>query len=290
MYGELIPGVLRYPTHAAVFYGFASVAYFCSAPRSQPTRSSPLFDFPKVYHILSSPRFLNPKCYNMGYMTEGGLLFAQIEDLLRRARELVKKETGGLLDPTTANAQAKEYAEREENLARVFASRVPINSDAVDASPTGYSVTEQNIGEDTTVTVVSLDGYQAGGIGAESIRFLFFSKRLFYNSEAFFCYGERVGVNTQIYLYIGKHMDEPTRLEVEALLKDGQILPSSLNTIYVFDKEGNYGKISIFPKSVLDQRLDLWDHPSLKHVASEASTADFELVNRALSVLEEKAK
>lgn len=227
----------------------------------------------------------------MGYMTEGELLFAQIEDLLKRARELVIKETGEPLDPTVASAQAKKYAVREENLARIFASRVSVNPDSVvDNSPTSYSVAVQNIGEDTTVTVVNLRGYQAGGIGAESIRFFFFSKKPSFDPEAFFCHGERVGVNTPIYLYISKHMDGPTRLEVEALLKSGQILSTSLDTIYVFDKEGNYGKISVFPKSVSDQRPDLWKHPSLKHIASEANTIDFELVDRALSVIEARVK
>lgn len=115
----------------------------------------------------------------MGYMTEDESLFAQIEDLLKRARELVTKETGEPLEPTIASAQAKEYAAREENLARIFASRVSVNPDVVDNSPMGYSVAVQNIGEDTTVTVVNLRGYQAGGIGAESIRFFFSARNHF---------------------------------------------------------------------------------------------------------------
>ncbi len=50
MYGELIPGVLRYPTHAAVFYGFASVAYFCSPPQFQPSGSMDLRIFNYKYY------------------------------------------------------------------------------------------------------------------------------------------------------------------------------------------------------------------------------------------------
>lgn len=223
-------------------------------------------------------------------MTEDELLFERVDDLLKRARGIVKKEEGERVDPTTARSKAKEFAVREEKLVGLFTGHFSAETCDVDDSPTGYNIVKQNIEDGTTVTVVGLRGYQAGGIGAETIRLLYFNRKPLRNPDFILYFSETVGVDTLIYLCVGKHMDEQTRLGVETLLRGEQILPTSLDTIYVFDKNGNYGKVSVFPKSVLDQRPDLGNHPSLKHVLSEVTTADFRLVDKALLVLESRLK
>lgn len=100
---------------------------------------------------------------------------------------------------------------------------------------------------------------------------------------------ELVGTDTLNRLDIGVHTDEQTQEQIEGLQERDPKAFNILQSIYFFDENGNYGKIVSLPRYFRDDRPDV-GHPGViqKYIIGEMKPGDFELVDIALSILENK--
>jgi len=95
-------------------------------------------------------------------------------------------------------------------------------------------------------------------------------------------------IDTQTKLQIGKHTDPKTQPQAEGLLASDQIIKSNLYTVYVLGPGDRHGKISGFPRSIIDDRPDVGDiELPNKHVVVDIGPEDVLLISRALDLLGE---
>lgn len=95
-------------------------------------------------------------------------------------------------------------------------------------------------------------------------------------------------IDSKSTLRIGKHMDEPTREQVEHLLATENIKPTDLFTMFIF-RDDHYAQISGFPGSIIDPlgRENFDKSGSGKLVLSDFTDTSVDTVDRTLSVLEQ---
>lgn len=181
------------------------------------------------------------------------------------------------LNPERASMVAKEFAEQEERLAELI---------KVQLDGKGSVVLENR---------AFFSGYEKGRQFSVSC----FNEHIGqgYVDFGFFPVGEpyhlAVGVETDYRLSVGVHTDEATMKQYsDEEKRQGGRAKGQINTMYYFNRDGRYGKVSVFPEYIEDSRhnlmprsrLDRDPNPS-KFVVSEMTIGDFETAGTALALL-----
>ncbi len=97
----------------------------------------------------------------------------------------------------------------------------------------------------------------------------------------------KVNVATNSLVRIGKHLDKATAAQITLLLNGRTIIPSELETIFLFAQDGSHAKVSAIPRAVLDPRPDLGEPElRLKYLQSTIDEGDLQLVNASVRVFE----
>lgn len=96
-----------------------------------------------------------------------------------------------------------------------------------------------------------------------------------------------IELNRMNQLYIGTHMDEETRKQAQDLLESDNIKEGSLFSIFMFDRDGNFEKITALPRLIIDQREEVQSGDvSTKYISSPITSRDLELIEYSLLQLE----
>lgn len=103
-------------------------------------------------------------------------------------------------------------------------------------------------------------------------------------------YVRKIGMDTSHTLSIGLHTDEETRDEYARLAKQDPRNASNAYTRYYFNSNGDYGKISDIPNSIIisSERQPLFRNDSFGRYESKMTFGDVEIAGRVLKMLKNR--
>ncbi len=195
-----------------------------------------------------------------------------VEEFLRQQRNTHNKNQ---LDPEMARREAQGLAGMMDEITKLM-------EDYPLAYPHGGEITPRVFLEKSEFQLRISSHIEAlSGIGG---KFIIFSHDFKKHSGDF---PERVGVDSLNRLDIGIHTDPPTREQIEQIQTPEDI--NILQSIYFFDKGGNYGKVISLPRTVSDNRDDISNlGTTQKYVEAEMTAGDFELAGISLSMIKNR--
>lgn len=177
------------------------------------------------------------------------------------------------INPEVASEMAKKLAEKVDHLAKL------ITAEFGEKGPTSVLIDDHSFYRVDADGQFNVDCHAEpiGRYGQGHLGFGFFPHESYHSA---------VGVETEYRLTVGMHTDEKTREQfLEEEKRQGGKPRGQNDTLYFFDKDGNYGKVSIIPHYFKDSRKTLMSGHSAKPVVSEMTAGDFELAGAALQTL-----
>lgn len=250
-----------------------------------PTRSNPVKEFFGKFRRQSSSQPENPNQVTEQPRYFRGLTPEEIAKLPVKKYEYEELVEG--MDSEAAREEAKEIYKLEDDTANL------LRSFGYDG-PTGAVMTDHTTVERMNWFTGLTYHHAFQGLGSGDFNLTTWDSP-FSNHEPDFLgiKDANDGEEELNVIHLKLHGDEKTMQQVEELAQSDPSILRSLETVFVFNADGKFGKLVTLPGAIDDERTPVyiyksWDTPKedqKKYYKSPVSPRDFEIVGRGLNML-----